>query len=46
MPELFPENKIDEAKSEPTKVEEFFDREAEILGAYGLKGDVSLERGL
>lgn len=54
MHESFPINKIEESsvkppKSEgevdPSKVEEFFDKESEILGAYGLKGDVTLERG-
>lgn len=54
MPESFPHNKIEESSAkpsskeggvDPSKVEEFFDKEAEILGAYGLKGDVTLERG-
>lgn len=29
---------------EPAKVEEFLDKEAEILAAYGLRGDITLER--
>jgi len=54
MKESFPKNRIEESSVKPTKpegevdpskVEEFFDKEAEILGAYGLKGDVTLERG-
>lgn len=54
MSESFPYNKIEdssvkpkkpEGEIDPSKVEEFFDREAEILGVYGLKGDVTLERG-
>lgn len=54
MNESFPKNKIEESsvkpvkqegEVDPSKVEEFFDKEAEILGAYGLKGDVTLERG-
>lgn len=36
-----------ETKKETTtdEVEKFFDRESEILGAYGLRGDIALERG-
>src|SRR3989344_1945466 len=54
MRESFPTNKIEESsvkppklegEIDPSKVEEFFDKESEILGAYGLKGDVTLERG-
>ncbi len=54
MKETFPTNRIEESSVKPTKpegevdpskVEEFFDKESEILGAYGLKGDVTLERG-
>ncbi|TSC61910.1 MAG: hypothetical protein Greene041614_833 [Parcubacteria group bacterium Greene0416_14] len=54
MRESFPINKIEESsvkppkpegEVDPSKVEEFFDKESEILGAYGLKGDVTLERG-
>jgi len=54
MPEKFPYNKIEdspeasrkiEKETSPSKVEEFFDKESEILGAYGMKGDVTLERG-
>jgi hypothetical protein len=41
MPEKFAYNKIEE----PSNVEEFFDKESEILGTYGLKGDITLERG-
>ena len=49
MPEKSPQ-KIEVSATEtkkfpPTEVEEFFDKEAEILGAYGFKGDVALERG-
>ena len=29
---------------EPTEVEKFLDKEAEILAAYGLRGDITLER--
>ncbi len=32
-------------KAAPEKIEEFLDREAEILAAYGMKGDITLERG-
>jgi len=54
MRESFPQNKIEESSAkppkqegevDPSKVEEFFDKESEILGTYGLKGDVTLERG-
>ena len=54
MRESFPTNRIEESsvkppkqegEVDPSKVEEFFDKESEILGAYGLKGDVTLERG-
>lgn len=54
MKETFPrkiENRLEELPPEPkpetipSKVEEFFDKEAEILGAYGLRGDIALERG-
>jgi hypothetical protein len=54
MPEKFPYNKIEdspevpqkaETKADSSKVEEFFDKESEILGAYGMKGDITLERG-
>ena len=54
MRESFPINKIEESsvklpkpegEVDPSKVEEFFDKESEILGAYGLKGDVTLECG-
>jgi len=31
-------------ESEPSQVEEFLDKESEILAAYGLRGDISLER--
>lgn len=52
MPETFPK-KIEMAgepiekkgEEEPSRVEEFFDNEAEILGVYGFKGDIALERG-
>ena len=54
MRESFPTNRIKESsvkppkqegEVDPSRVEEFFDKESEILGAYGLKGDVTLERG-
>ncbi|OGI61311.1 hypothetical protein A2814_00740 [Candidatus Nomurabacteria bacterium RIFCSPHIGHO2_01_FULL_38_19] len=54
MRESLPQNRIEESsvkspktegEVDPSKVEEFFDKESEILGAYGLKGDVTLERG-
>lgn len=54
MRESFPTNRIEESsvkppkqegEVDPSRVEEFFDKESEILGAYGLKGDVTLERG-
>lgn len=54
MRESFPTNRIEESsvkppkpegEIDPSKIEEFFDKESEILGAYGLKGDVALERG-
>lgn len=54
MKETFPINRIEDSSSkpsqpesevDPSKVEEFFDREGEILGAYGLKGDITLLRG-
>lgn len=34
-----------ESENEPQEVEEFFDKEAEILAAYGMRGDIVLERG-
>ena len=54
MRESFPINRIEESsikppklegEIDPSKVEEFFDKESEILGAYGLKGDVTIKRG-
>lgn len=54
MKETFPINRIEdshppvkkpEVEGDLSKIEDFFDREGEILGAYGLKGDVTLERG-
>lgn len=54
MSEKFPYNKIGElseaskaieTKDDSSKIEEFFNKESEILGAYGMKGDVTLERG-
>lgn len=29
----------------PSEIEAFFDREGEILGAYGMRGDITLDRG-
>jgi hypothetical protein len=43
-PELGPESE-EELSSSRERVEEFLDEEAEILGAYGMKGDIVLERG-
>jgi hypothetical protein len=54
MSEKFLYNKIEDSSEVPKKketeisssqTEEFFDKESEILGAYGMKGDITLERG-
>lgn len=54
MLEKFPYNKMEESsgsskktegKTDSLRIEEFFDKESEILGAYGMKGDVAFERG-
>ena len=47
-PEQFPEaNATPGASKEtaPSEVESFFDKEAEILGAYGMRGDIEISRG-
>lgn len=55
MRESFLQNKIEdssvkppkiEGEIDPSKVEEFFDKESEILGAYGMGRDVSVRRGV
>lgn len=38
-PEQFPEEHA------PSEVESFFDKEGEILGAYGMRGDIEISRG-
>lgn len=32
-------------EEQPSEVERFFDKEAELLAAYGMRGDIALERG-
>jgi len=56
MPESFPTNRIETPKDteklpqegkeiDAQAVEDFLNKETEILGAYGLRGDITLERG-
>lgn len=56
MPETFPTNRIEapkpkeeipkkESEIDAQAVEDFLNKETEILGAYGLRGDITLERG-
>ncbi len=47
-PEKPPEGDIapgEKKEAPPSEVESFFDKESEILGAYGMRGDITLERG-
>src|SRR3990167_208882 len=56
MPESFPTNRIETPKDkeilpqegkevDAQAVEDFLNKETEILGAYGLRGDITFERG-
>jgi len=56
MPESFPKNRVEIPKDKENlpqegkevdaqAVEDFLNKETEILGAYGLRGDITLERG-